>query len=52
MDLWLVYVFFALGVAALYLIIRISALFQAKKSIFHEPTNHVEIRYWRLKKPN
>lgn len=48
MDFWLYYLVAILGGATIYLGYRLSV--RPPRSIFREPTNHIEIRSWKLKK--
>jgi hypothetical protein len=50
MDLWINSLFFALGVMVLYLISYINSIIHPPKSVFQEPTNHIEIKNWTIKK--
>jgi hypothetical protein len=51
MDIWINFLFFALGVMVLYLISYINSIIHPPKSVFQEPTNHIEIKNWTTKKP-
>ncbi|HMM19376.1 MAG TPA: hypothetical protein PKA10_01475 [Selenomonadales bacterium] len=50
MDFGIEYLYLALGVGILYLVISfLYSMFHPPKSIFQKPTNHVEIRAWKIK---
>lgn len=48
MDYWMYYIVFVLGASLLLIGFYVYSIVHTQKSVFQKPTNHLEIKSWKI----